>query len=95
MEDGRYQQASQDAEVMKHAEEGDALARAFLVTAEVHRDAATRNVSGCLENTERALGLLRRKGPEGWTRKTLVQHLEQCKEYVREGKPLPDLPSGL
>lgn len=71
------------------------MARAFLVTAEAHRDAATRDWAGCIGNAERAIKLLRRDPDEGWTRKALVQHLEQCIEYVREGKPLPDLPSGL
>ncbi len=95
MDAGRYQQASQDEALEAHAKEGDALAQAFLVIARVHRDAATGNLTGCMEKTERALGILGTNVEQGWTRKALVQHLQQCKEYAREGKPLPELPSGI
>lgn len=77
------------------AEEGDVLARALLVIAKAHRDAATGDLASALENAQHALRILEKGGIEGWTRTALGQHVEQFKEYVREGKPLPDLPSGL
>lgn len=95
MEQGRYQQAVHDEALREAAEDEDPLARAFLLVATVHRDAATGNQEGALSSADRALSVLRGSVEEGWTRKALIQHVEQCIEYVRSGKPLPELPSGL
>lgn len=95
MEAGRYQQAVHDDEMQDAVEEGDALAKAFLLVAAMHRDAAVGDASGAVANAEDAMAALRQEVDDGWTRKALVQHVEQCTEYLSMGKPLPNLPSGL
>jgi len=95
MEDDDYQRASQDEELAEAAEEGDDLARALLAVAEVHRDAAVSNMASAVTSVNEALAILREDVEEGWTRKAMIQHVEQCREYLTTGKPLPDLPSGL
>lgn len=96
MESEDYQRASQDDELRTaYEEEGDALARALLLVAEVHRDEAISNKAGAITSANEALAVLREDVEEGWTRKALIQHVEQCKEYLTQGKPLPELPSGL
>lgn len=98
MESGNYQRATQDDELQQAMEEdGDeaALARAFLLVAEVHRDAAIDNKAGAITSANEARAVLEKDVEEGFARKALLQHLEQCKEYITKGKPLPELPSGL
>lgn len=95
MESGSYQRASQDEQLQRAWEEdGDRLAKALLVVAAIHRDAALGDPQGAATKAEDALDVLDAV-EEGWTRDVLVQHVEQCVEYLSMGKPLPDLPSGL
>lgn len=94
MERGDYQRASQDEALTEAREDGDALAEALLLVAEVHRDAAVSDTAGAASSADEALSVLE-DAEEGWTRKALAQHVQQCKEYLAQGKPLPDLPSGL
>lgn len=96
MEAARYQRASQDEELEQAWEEGDdALARVFLLVAEVHRDASIDNKAGAITSANEAQAILRADVEEGFARKTLLQHLDQCKEYITRGKSLPELPGGL
>lgn len=96
MEAARYQQATQDDALREAwAADRDPLARAFLLVAAVHRDAATGSTSGAVTNADDALTVLREDVDESWTRTALIQHVDQCLEYLDLGKPLPDLPSGL
>jgi hypothetical protein len=96
MESGNYQRASQDEELEQAWEEDDdALARAFLLVAEVHRDQAIDNTAGAITSANEAQAILREEVEEGFQRKALLQHLDQCKEYIKKSKPLPELPGGL
>lgn len=98
MESGNYQRASHDDELQAAVEEDEedaSLARALLLVAEVHRDAAIDNKAGAITSANEAQAILRKDVEEGFARKSLLQHLDQCKEYLTKGKPLPDLPSGL
>lgn len=96
MESGNYHRATQDEELQRAwTEDEDPVARALLRIAEVHRDAATGNAASAITSANEALAVLREDAEEGWTRDALVQHVQQCKEYLSMGKPLPDLPSGL
>lgn len=95
MEAGRYQEAVHDDELKKAADQGDPLAEAFLRVARVHRDEVTGDTSAALSSAKAALTVLQRDIEEGWTRRALTQHVEQCVEYLQAGKPLPDLPSGI
>lgn len=96
MEAGEYQRAAHDEELRRAwKEHEDPLAHAFLMVAAIHRDAALGQRAGAVTKAEDALELLREEVEEGWTRKTLIQHVEQCVEYLGMGKPLPEIPSGL
>lgn len=96
MESGNYQRATQDEELQEAWEqEDDALARSLLLVAEVHRDAAVNNKAGAITSANEAEAVLREDVEEGFQRKALLQHLDQCKEYITKGKALPDLPGGL
>lgn len=96
MESGQYQRATQDPELVEaHEQDGDPLARVLLLVAEVHRDASLGDTTGAVTAADEALAVLEEDVDDGWTADALAQHLEQCKEYLGMGKPLPDLPSGL
>lgn len=96
MEAGDYQRARQDEDLVQAWEEqDDPLARVFLLVAEIHRDAAIDNKAGAITSANEARAVLEEDIDEGFERKTLLQHVDQCKEYLVAGKPLPDLPSGL
>jgi hypothetical protein len=95
MESGNYQRATQDDELQEAWEEDDALARALLLVAEVHRDAALGNTAGAITSANEAEAVLEGDVEEGFERKALLQHLDQCKEYIKKNKTLPELPGGL
>lgn len=98
MDTGNYQRASQDDELREAVEAGEdeaALARVLLLVAEVHRDAAIGNTAGAITSANEAKAVLESDVEEGFQRKSLLQHISQCKEYITKSKPLPELPSGL
>ncbi|PSG97211.1 hypothetical protein BRD56_05995 [Thermoplasmatales archaeon SW_10_69_26] len=96
MESGNYQRATQDDELREAwEEENDALARSLLLVAEVHRDAALGNTAGAITSANEAEAVLQDEVEEGFQRKALLQHLDQCKEYVKKSKSLPELPGGI
>lgn len=96
MESGNYQRATQDEEMVQAWEEDeDALARSLLLVAEVHRDTALGNKAGAITSANEAQAILREDVEEGFQRKALLQHIDQCKEYLKKGKSLPELPGGL
>lgn len=95
MDAGDFQRAAHDEEVEEAAEEGDPLAHALLAIAEVHRDAAIGNKAGAITSAQEAKAWLEDDVEEGFQRKALLQHVKQCQEYLRMGKPMPDLPAGL
>jgi hypothetical protein len=95
MEGDDFHRATQDDELQEAADEGDPLAAALLAIAEMHRDAAISNMAGAITSANEARAWLEDDVEEGFQRKALLQHIDQCKEYLRKGKPLPDLPSGL
>lgn len=95
MEKEEYQRALQDPPTREAwSQSEDPLAHAFLLIAQLHRNAAMSDSASALERADDAQRVLE-QAEEDWTTKALVQHVDQCKEYLSMGKPLPELPSGL